>query len=385
MFSFFIHIETIMYRFKEIIRFLYFLIKNNKVTKMTEVRRVQKFGRSTLMISLPSTWVKSVGLSPGDTVGIEVLEDGTLRLAPLSMMQKKKERILRIRVSQASSETMLTRAIYAGYLLGMDSIIIESVSIVLSEEHLKIIRNTVNNLIGAEIIENTPSKISIQVLIDASKYSASTIISRMANLVRFMIQHIETAVLENKSYLLNEVMELEKEVDRLHALTVRQLLLSQMNRTLGKYLGIKPSLATEYRGVVRAFEEAADALNEAANILIKGGEDVILKLRDRSETLKECLDTLLLIIDRTDRGLKSGDLYLVNEVINLIKEFYGHVKKYNEMIFKKLGLDESYLIIREFIDKLNEVSRDMEAIAETAFDIAIEETGELLDISKAYL
>ncbi len=352
---------------------------------MTEVRRVQKFGRSTLMISLPSSWVKSVGLSPGDTVGIEVLEDGTLRLAPLSMMTSKTERSLKIKVSQASSESMLTRALYAGYLLGMDTIVIESVGGILSEEHLKIIRNTVNNLIGAEIIENTPNKITIQVLIDASKYSAATIIGRMSNLVRFMIQHIETAILENKKYLLKEVTELEKEVDRLHALTVRQLLLSQTNRTLGKYLGIKPSLATEYRGVVRALEEASDALNEAAEILMRGGSDVLKKLRDSREMLKECLDTLLLIVDRTDRSIKTLDPYLVNEVINLIKEYYGHVKKYNEMVFKKLGLDESYLIIREFIDRFNEVSREMETVAETAFDIAIEKTGDLLDISKAYV
>lgn len=352
---------------------------------MPEVRRVQKFGRSTLMISLPSTWVKSVGLSPGDTVSIEVLEDGTLRLAPISMMQKKEEKKLKIKVSQGSSETLLTRAIYAGYLLGMDIIIVESTNGVMSEPHLRVIRNTVKNLIGAEIIENTPSKITIQVLIDASKYSAATIISRMGNIVRFMIQHIQTAIIEGKQYLLNEVLELEGEVDRLHALTVRQLLLSQTNRTLGKYLGIKPSLATEYRGVVRAFEEAADALYSAAEILINGGEGVMQKLKNTEDTLKECLDTLLLIVDRTDKSLKTMNPYLVNEVINLIHEYHGHIKKYNEMVFKTLGLDESYLVIREFIDKLNEVSREMESVAETAFDIAIEKTGEVLDISKAYL
>ncbi len=351
---------------------------------MPEVRRVQKFGRSTLMISLPSTWVKSVGLSPGDTISIEVLDDGTLRLAPLSMIKEKKEKTLKIKVSQGSSETLLVRAIYAGYLLGVDKIIVETTG-VMSAPHLKVIRNTVKNLIGAEIIENTPSKIVIQVLIDASKYSAATIINRMGNIVRFMIQHIQTAVLEGKHYLLEEVLELETEVDRLYALTVRQLLLSQINRTLGKYLGIKPSLGTEYREVVSAFEEASDALYAAAEILINGGKDVIEKLRDTEDTLKECLDTLLLIVDRTDRSLKTMDPYLVNEVINLINEYHLHIKKYNEMAFKKLGLDESYLVIREFIDKMNEVSREMESIAETAFDISIDKMGDVLDISKTYL
>ena len=352
---------------------------------MPEVRRVQKFGRSTLMISLPSSWVKSVGLSPGDTVSIEVLEDGTLRLAPITMLQKKKEKRLTIRVGQGSSESLLIRAIYAGYILGMDTIVVETTGGILSESHLRVIRSTVRALIGAEIIENTPNKITIQVLIDASKYSAATIIGRMANLVKFMIQHIQIALLDNKPYLLREVLELESEVDRLHALTVRQLLLSQTNRTLGRYLGIKPSLATEYRGVVRAFEEAADALSAAAEILVKGGVDVVRKLQATKDLLKECLDTLLLIVDRIDKCLKNLNPYLVNEVLNLIKEYHGHLKKYNELVFRELGLDEAYLTIREFSDRLYEVSREMETIAETAFDIAIEKTGEVLDISRTYV
>jgi len=54
-------------------------------------------------------------------------------------------------------------------------------------------------------------------------------------------------------------------------------------------------------------------------------------------------------------------------------------------VFRELGLDEAYLTIREFSDRLYEVSREMETIAETAFDIAIEKTGEVLDISRTYV
>ncbi|TRM73754.1 histidine kinase, partial [Sulfolobus sp. E5] len=47
-----------------------------------EVRRVQKFGKSTLMVSLPAEWVKEVGLSPGESVYLEVDEDGSLKVYP---------------------------------------------------------------------------------------------------------------------------------------------------------------------------------------------------------------------------------------------------------------------------------------------------------------
>ncbi len=352
---------------------------------MPEVRRVQKFGRSTLMISLPAEWVKSVGLSPGDAVNIEVLEDGSLRLTPLGLATQKKERVLRVRVSPGSSESLLTRTIYAGYVLGMDRIVIESVSGVLSETHLRIIRDMTRLLIGTEIIEHTPKRIIIQILIDPSKYSAMAIISRMSNLVRFMVQHLETAILERKPHLLNEVKELENEVDRLHALTARQLILTQINKMVGKYLGIKPTLATEYRAVVRAYEEAADTLDRAADLLLSNGDVVIEKLSSKIDIFKESMDMLLLIIDRVDRCLTQPDPYLVNEALNLIAEYRSHMRKYNEMLFREVGLDEAYLTVREFIDRLGETANAFETIAETAFDIAIERTGEALDISKSFV
>ena len=352
---------------------------------MPEVRRVQKFGRSTLMISLPAEWVKSVGLNPGDAVNIEVLEDGSLRLTPLSITTRKKERELRVKVSSGSSESLLTRTIYAGYVLGMDKIVIESVSGVLSETHLRIVRDMIRLLIGTEIIEYTPKKIVIQILIDPSKYSTMAVIGRMSNLVRFMVQHIETAISENKPHLLNEVRELESEVDRLHALTARQLILTQVNKMIGKYLGIKPTLATEYRAVIRAYEEVADTLDKAADILLSNGKEVIEKIRSKLDVFKEFIDMLLLIIDRVDRCLSQPDPYLINEALNLIVEYRNHIRKYNEMLFRELGLEKTYLTIREFIERLGEAANALETIAETAFDIAVERTGEVLDISKSFV
>ena len=337
------------------------------------------------MISLPAEWVKSVGLNPGDAVNIEVLEDGSLRLTPLSIATRKKERELRVKVSSGSSESLLTRTIYAGYVLGMDKIVIESISGVLSETHLRIVRDMIRLLIGTEIIEYTPKKIVIQILIDPSKYSTMAVIGRMSNLVRFMVQHIETAITENKPHLLNEVRELENEVDRLHALTARQLILTQVNKMIGKYLGIKPTLATEYRAVIRAYEEAADTLDKAAGILLSNGKDVIEKIRSKLDVFKEFIDMLLLIIDRVDRCLSQPDPYLVNEALNLIAEYRNHIRKYNEMLFRELGLDKTYLTIREFIERLGEAANALETIAETAFDIAVERTGEVLDISKSFV
>jgi antitoxin component of MazEF toxin-antitoxin module len=43
----------------------------------------QRLGRSSLVMTVPSIWTKSVGLQKGDPLRIEFLPDGSLRIFPL--------------------------------------------------------------------------------------------------------------------------------------------------------------------------------------------------------------------------------------------------------------------------------------------------------------
>lgn len=49
----------------------------------TEVT-AQRLGRSSLVMTVPSIWAKSVGLQKGDLLRVEFLPDGSLRIFPLS-------------------------------------------------------------------------------------------------------------------------------------------------------------------------------------------------------------------------------------------------------------------------------------------------------------
>ena len=48
----------------------------------TEVA-AQRLGRSSLVMTVPSIWAKSVGLQKGDPLRVEFLADGSLRVIPL--------------------------------------------------------------------------------------------------------------------------------------------------------------------------------------------------------------------------------------------------------------------------------------------------------------
>lgn len=45
-------------------------------------RRVQKLGDSSF-INLPAIWTKQNGIRKGDKVGIEMQEDGSLKISPI--------------------------------------------------------------------------------------------------------------------------------------------------------------------------------------------------------------------------------------------------------------------------------------------------------------
>ncbi len=336
---------------------------------MREIRRVQKFGKSTLMVSLPAEWVKSVGLRPGDPVSIEVAEDGSIKVVPLALARVAKERSARISVGRGTSEQLLSRVIYSLYLVGTDRVEVVSQESVMPENLLKSLRSVSKSLIGVEIVEYSPGRIVLQILVDPSKYSATTVIGRMLELVRSMFEYIETYVASGASHLLDEVLELEVEVDKLNALIVRQLVELVRHRGLAKQLEVRDYLATEYRNIAKSLEEAADALSEIALILKERGGYLLEKLRKEVSVLSECIDMAVMIMDRISKSLATRDLHLSNELLDLVAEYRGHFKKYADLMYRVLGLDEAYLSIKDVLERFAVAGKSLESIAESVFDI----------------
>jgi phosphate uptake regulator len=341
------------------------------VLKVREVRKVQRFGKSTLMVSLPAEWVRAIGLRPGDPVNIDILDDLSIRVTPLSLSKQSKILTSRITVGRNASEMLLGRVIYALYLLGVDRIEVLSEENVMPESLLKSLRATAKTLMGAEITEYSPNRIVLQILIDSSKYSAISVIDRMLELVRSMFEYIETYVASGATHLLHEVQELEVEVDRLNALIVRQLVDLVRHRDLAKQLGVKDALATEYRNIAKSLEETADALSEIASIMLSRGTPLLEKMRREITVLSECIDMAILIVERIGKALSQENITLANELLDLVAEYRGHFKKYADLMYKTLGLDETYLSIKDILERFAVAGKSLESIVESVFDINV--------------
>ena len=134
-------------------------------------RKLVKQGTATMMISLPSKWIKANDLGKGDEIDIEEKQNSIV----ISLGGKKSKRQTEINLTssiESSVRTILTNA----YRLGYDKINVNFQN----KKTLKIIQNTVNhNLIGFEIIKKTDKNCQIENITEPSKEQFDNIFSKI--------------------------------------------------------------------------------------------------------------------------------------------------------------------------------------------------------------
>src|ERR687886_133174 len=89
-------------------------------------RRLQKIG-SSILVSLPSQWVKSNNLKKGSIVALDINLDNSLSLFPSGNDIEDEIKELTISYSPSAMD-ILVNQVYGAYLLGYDLIRIEAIS-----------------------------------------------------------------------------------------------------------------------------------------------------------------------------------------------------------------------------------------------------------------
>jgi len=115
-----------------------------------DIRKIQRTGGGTYIVSLPKRWVDIVAVTNGTNVGITIRPDGPLIMTPdiSSSYPSKKQ----LDVTGKHGEPMV-REIFASYIAGFN--LIELISPRISIEQKQTIRQITHEFIGPEIIEDT--------------------------------------------------------------------------------------------------------------------------------------------------------------------------------------------------------------------------------------
>lgn len=346
-----------------------------------EVRRVQKFGKSTLMVSLPADWVKEVGLNPGESIYLEVDEDGSLKVYPPNLKSESTSKEMKVAIKNNTSADLIGRLIYSLYVLGFDKVSIESTEGPFNEDVLRKVKDAARSLIGLEIVSQDVTSLQIQSFLDPTKYNMTSLISRLSNTLKQMLHYLNLGIKEASRTFLQEVIELEKEIDRLYYLSLRQLLIAQVNRSLAYMIGVKRIQIVGNRILMKAVEEAADEISDAANDLLALHPEDLEIIKNSWEKIDMLIDQTTVVIDHVVKVLGKEDVKLVNEVMEeletlrrvLITEALGIEEK-----LSKISSPRATIAARTLNLRLYNAIRRMEPIAEIAFNRSIENLKEVI-------
>lgn len=226
-------------------------------------RRIQKVG-SSILISLPSEWIKFNNLKKGATLLVEINKDNSISVFPSASTNE----VVKSVTIPYSSENMdnLINQIYGAYLLGYDIIKIKAKSQI-SFEHNQIIKFAMRKLAGLEIVDEDTSNIVSQFLIDTNSLDAAKILRRMNSIVAGMYRDILDVFVSKSPGIVELLTSRDDEVDRQYFLLVRLIRSAMMDQKLARKLNLSNIDILDYRIAANHLESAGDHMVEFASSL----------------------------------------------------------------------------------------------------------------------
>jgi phosphate uptake regulator len=301
-------------------------------------RRLQQIG-SSILVSLPSSWIKSNNLTKGSIVPVHINRDNSISIFPSEDDVADKIKELTIPYSSASMD-MLVNQVYGGYLLGYDMIRIKASSQI-SFEDADRIKKAMRKLVGLEIVDEDGFHISAQFLLDADTLDAEKILRRMSAIVAGMYRDMLEAIkLKENSSIRKVISGRDDEVDRQYFLLVRLIRSAMMDQKLAGKLDLSNIDILDYRISANLLESAGDyivdltnaidlsqikaidAIVEAGVLVEKMHEKSVAafvdKNRSESNAVAKMYDEFIEIINSIKSRVDSKNLESTVAVLNLI-------------------------------------------------------------------
>ena len=310
-------------------------------------RRLQKIGSSILM-SLPAEWIKTLGLKKGDILSIENNDDNSITIFPTSDRNSKAKEIA-IHLLDLSHEKLINQ-IYGAYLLGYDIIKIVGRTQI-DFENREIIKKAMRNLIGLEIVDEDGLNMTIQFLLDAHSMNISKILKQMSSIVSGMHKDIVNAMKTRDSEIDLLVRGRDDEVNRQYFLIVRLIRTAMMDRRLASSLDLSNIDILDYRIAANHLENAGDFISRLSSQL-SGFIDEI-----KYEKIIEANYLILEMQEKSISGFITKDTEKSSHVVTLFNKFNAISTFIKNDYIKLEGNYQSALKIINIIYTMDEIAR----------------------------
>jgi phosphate uptake regulator len=283
--------------------------------KSTDIRKVQKAGKSTITVSLPKDWITSKGLQPGDRVLMHQPSDGTLVITTETDKRKKIAKKM-ISISENDKEEHIIRKMIGAYLNGYTVLEIKSDKKELMNAR-RALRKFTQMVVGPEIVEESGNRIILNDLSDPMELPQKKCIKRMHFMVDSMHKDAIRAFLSEDKLIAEDVMDRDRDVDRLYWMVIKQFYMIQTNRSIAEKLGTEPHESAELLIVARVLEKIGDHGERIAKRVFESDISMSEKyLLEISGYHKDALKLLQSAIT----ALLSKDIDASNSVIDAVYE-----------------------------------------------------------------
>ncbi|MFH1396505.1 MAG: AbrB/MazE/SpoVT family DNA-binding domain-containing protein [archaeon] len=218
-------------------------------------RKIVKLGPATLVVSLPSKWVRKINVKVGDEVELEERDDGLL-ISPERTSRTMKDNLEFIKPNR-----LMRRIVAAKYMKGADEIDIKVGSTAISRE----IQKRVDQMIGMEIVDQSKDKLLIKSLGISEEDNIETISKRILYLLQSISDESLNAI-KNRETDLEYLKDMELNVNKFSEYCFRLLNKKghpQPSKTASFYcsLFLLEELADEYKKLIDHINDNKVKLN----------------------------------------------------------------------------------------------------------------------------
>jgi phosphate uptake regulator len=329
---------------------------------MSETRKIQKIG-NTLYISIPKSWANQLQLEHGEKVTL-VTKEGSISIYPKTEDTKPRE--ITLCVNSKSSSQSLKRGIIAAYLDGFDTIELRTET-TFTEDQQDVVRETINNLFGLEVIEVTGDTMMIVCLLK-QKMPVNKTINRIHNVIMSMFNETISSLEKQNVDLIKGLTRRTQDIKRLFLVTNRLLrsiiLFPQPSRTEE----ITLIDCVDYLQILHITAEITENLKKIAENIIPLIDDPLPKL-----IMKPLIETstgIKELYNCSIQALLSKDIPLANNILdtsfNLANLWNLCLKANKKSEISSLALANLRLII----DSLEQIQQHTHEIANISINRA---------------
>ena len=257
-----------------------------------ESRKLQKTGGSTLIVSLPKKWAKKNKLSSGSEVKLLQQPNGTMTIDPGQSNPNKK--ISTVECNDEKSQHLF-RDLIGTYLAGSTEIKVVGKPRLTVKER-KTIRKFSASVIGLEIIEEEASQAILTDMSNPGALPFRRAIKRLYRIVSAMYND-SILILEGSEDLAADVVDRDKEADKLQWFIERQFNMMLENPSLSRQLQASSFEGVVYSNVARYLERIADHACRLAEIgYVAGqipGRKMLPLAKEAGEIMKDSMKSFI--------------------------------------------------------------------------------------------